>query len=224
MTRRHLLEQLVITEEQRKQVHEFTIGQRDNPHWQMFKKGRLSASNFGPVLNAKQVTQSLIKRVLGQYDLSGVHTVQWGIINESEGKKAFEQKAGVMVEESGLWLETSGILGASPDGLVGSNALLEVKCPLTQRDCTISEAVESGDFYIEKSDGRYNLNEEHNYRHQVQGQLHLTNRDICYFVVWTTKQSLILSIRRDPTWVKILPVFKNFYMKHIIPAFINDNL
>ena len=36
------------------------------------EKGRLTASNFGSVLNCKRVTQSLIKRVLGQYDLSRV--------------------------------------------------------------------------------------------------------------------------------------------------------
>uniref|UniRef100_A0A0E9W9S8 Uncharacterized protein n=1 Tax=Anguilla anguilla TaxID=7936 RepID=A0A0E9W9S8_ANGAN len=32
--------------------------------------------------------------------------------------KAFEQATGLKVEDSGLWLTRSGILGASPDGLV----------------------------------------------------------------------------------------------------------
>ena len=50
------------------------------------------------------------------------------------------------------------MLGASPDGLVGRNALLEVKCPFTQRDSSIEEAVSSDNFYIKKNaEGHYEL-------------------------------------------------------------------
>ena len=50
------------------------------------------------------------------------------------------------------------MLGASPDGLVGRNALVEVKCPFTQRDSTIEEAVSSDNFYIKKNaEGHYEL-------------------------------------------------------------------
>lgn len=45
------------------------------------------------------------------------------------------------VQSSGLWLTTSGILGASPDGFVDNNAIVEVKCPFTQRDMTVDKAV-----------------------------------------------------------------------------------
>ena len=117
------------------------------------------------------------------------------------------------------------MLGASPDGLVGRNALLEVKCPFTQRDCTIEEAVSSDKFYIKKnSEGHYELDKGHVYWHQVQGQLHLAEREICYFVVWTTKETLILQIKKDPAWVDNLRLLKDFYTKHIIPAFANDLL
>ena len=62
----------------------------------------------------------------------------------------FQQITNLCIEEYGLWLHLSGMLGASPDGLVGRNALLEVKCPFTQRDSTIEEAVSSANFYIKK--------------------------------------------------------------------------
>ena len=61
----------------------------------------------------------------------------------------FEQK-NLCVEESGLWLRLSGMLAASPDGLVGRNALLEVKYQFTQSDCTIAEAVLSDNLYNQK--------------------------------------------------------------------------
>ena len=76
-----------------------------------------------------------------------MQAINWGIINENEAKKVFQQKTHLCVEESGLWLQLSGMLGASLDGLIGKNALLEVKCPFTQRDSTIEEAVASGNFY-----------------------------------------------------------------------------
>ena len=58
----------------------------------MVRKGRLTASNFGCVLNAKRVTPSLLKRLLGDYNLSRVKAVQWGVTNEPEALKAFSLK------------------------------------------------------------------------------------------------------------------------------------
>ena len=221
----YLTEKLRMSEDQRIAVNKATLGQRDNPSWHMIQKGRLTVSNFGSVLNCKRVTPSLIKRVLGQYDLSRVQAINWGIINENEAKKMFQQKTKLCVEESGIWLELLGMLGASPDGLVGRDALVEVKCPFTQRDCTIEEAVSSDKFYIKKnSEGHYELDKGHVYWHQVQGQLHLAEREICYFVVWTTKETLVLQIKKDPAWVDNLRLLKDFYTKHIIPAFANDLL
>ena len=70
-----------------------------------------------------------------------VKRVYWGIINDNEGKKTFHQKTGLCIEECGFWLDLSGMLGASPDGLIGKDALLEIECPFTQKDSTIEEAV-----------------------------------------------------------------------------------
>ena len=94
----YLIEKLRISEDQRVAVNTATIGQRDNPSWQMKSKGRLTASNFGSVLKCKRVTVSLIKRILGQCDLSRVQAINWGIINENEAKKVFQQKTHLCVE------------------------------------------------------------------------------------------------------------------------------
>ena len=75
----HLLERATLDWETIQQVSHFTAGQRDNPSWQMIRKSRLTASNFGSIYNAKRVTPSLIKRLLGEYDLIWVKAVQWGI-------------------------------------------------------------------------------------------------------------------------------------------------
>ena len=214
---KYLLEKLKVSEEQIKMVHMLTIGQRDNPSWLMLRRGRLTASNFGAVLNAKRVTPSLLKRVLGEYSLSGVQAINWGINNEAEAVKAFVQATGLTVEDSGLWLDPSGILGASPDGLVGTNYLLEVKCPFTQRHSEMTEAVKSKDFYLEKNqNGSYSLKKTHVYWHQVQGQLYLTQRQICFFVVWTLKETLVLQINKDEQWEQNLDTLKTFFEEHML--------
>lgn len=121
------------------EIAKLTVGQRENPAWSMLRKGRLTASNFGPVLAAKRVSQSLLKRLMGEYDLSGVKAITWGVNNEKEAVNAFEMSNCLKVEPTGIWFEESGILGATPDGLVDQKGILEVKCPYTFRNSTIEE-------------------------------------------------------------------------------------
>ena len=156
-----------------------TKGQRENAAWQILREGTLTASNFGFILKAKRVTPSLIKRVLREYDLSGVQAINWGISNEQEAIKAFTTAAKMKVEETGIWLDPCGFIGASPDGLIGTNAVLEVKCPFTFRNSTIEEALKSDGFFLTESEyGNLELKKDHVYWHQVQGQIYSTNRDI----------------------------------------------
>ena len=172
-----------LSNEQILSVSNITIGQRSNPAWHLARKGRLTASNFGAVLAAKRVTPSLLKKLLGEYDLSGVKAIQWGVNNEAEAIKEFEKKTGLKVKETGIWLDESGILGASPDGLVEANAVLESKCPYTQRNMTIEEAINSPNFYLKKDeDGNIVLKKDHAYWHQAQGEMYFSKRDLCYFV------------------------------------------
>ena len=121
-----------ILEEDILKISRITVGQRDNPAWHLARRGRLTASNFGSVLKAKRVTPSLLKRLLGEYDLSRVKAVQWGVNNEEEATKAFSLKTGKTVKETGIWFHSSGILGASPDGIVDHETAFEAKCPYTE--------------------------------------------------------------------------------------------
>jgi len=219
-----LLEKLKIAPEKIEAVCKITKQQRDSGAWHMLRKGRLTASNFGPVLLAKRVTPSLVKRVLGEYDISRVQAVRWGIINENEGIKAFCAISKLSVQETGLWMHKSGVLGASPDGLVGNNAVIEVKCPYTQRNSTIEEAIECQNFCMEKMEEGYSLKKSHPYWHQVQGQIYITGRDLCYFVVWTTKETAILPVLKDPTWEPNILHLQDFYTLNIIPKLVDGGL
>ncbi|CAM4732372.1 unnamed protein product [Leuciscus chuanchicus] len=200
-----------------------TVGQKDNHLWHALRKGRLTASNFGSVLSAKRATPSLINRLCGNQDLSGVLAVQWGIVNEKEGIAAFEEGTGLKVRGSGLWLADSGILGATPDGLVGETGIIEVKCPYRWRDSTFEEAVKENSFYLHQEGGTYHLKRDHSYWHQVQGQLHITGKTTCHFIIWTPKQCMILPISRDDSWLPNLGILEAFYRAHMLPH-IEQNL
>ncbi|XP_035279574.1 uncharacterized protein LOC118230570 [Anguilla anguilla] len=217
-----VLHNLRVTQQQQEAVQSATVGQQNNPAWYALRRGRLTASNFGAVLLAEHVTPSLIKRVLEPCDLDGVESVDWGNENEQEGVKAFETAKGLKVQESGFWITESGVLGASPDGLVGTHALLEVKCPFRERELTIEEASLNKDFCLRKDGKTYQLRQDHRYWHQVQGQLHIAKRDICYFVVWTKKQSIIIPINKDAAWAKYLNSLEDIYKVQLLPKLLEQ--
>ena len=116
-----------------------------------------------------------------------------GINNEAEAIKAFTNLTGKTVQESGLWLDVSGILCASPDGIVDEDSVLEAKFPYTERNMTIEGAVKtSPNFWLKTDSGQYALKEEHVCWHQIQGEIHFSRRKFCYFGVWTSKDVVVL--------------------------------
>ena len=222
-----LVRQAKIKNEYILKISEITVGQRNNPTWHLTRRGRLTASSFGCVLKAKLVTQSILKRLLGEYNLSGVKAVQWGANNEQEALKAFTVLTGKTVQETGIWLDVSGILGASPDGIVDHEAVLEAKCPYTERNLAIEEAIAtSSTFCLQKAeDGNgYTLKKNHIYWDHVQGEMFFTQRKFCYFVVWTSKDVAVVKIEQDETWNANIPILKEFYFKHIFPKIVEGAL
>ena len=215
-----------IPSEEIVKISDITVGQRDNPAWHLARKGRLTASNFGCVLKEKRVTPSLLKRLLGEYDLSRVKAVQWGVNNEEEAIKAFTAKTGKTVKETGIWFHPSGILGASPDGIVDDETVLEAKCPYTERNLTIEEAVQSSvTFCLQKCESEqcYALKKDHVYWHQVQGEMYFSQRKF-YFVVWTTKDCAVVRIERDDNWAANILLLTQFYFSHIFPKIVEGEL
>ena len=114
-------------------VAELTSGQSSNPDWARLRRCRLTASRFGDILMKMLKNMSPTVKFLDLYthkNLNGVEAILWGRTNEKVAiKAAYTQTTGNSVQETGLWLHESGILGASPDGIVGDDTIIEVKCP-----------------------------------------------------------------------------------------------
>ncbi|KAL0970543.1 hypothetical protein UPYG_G00243550 [Umbra pygmaea] len=148
-----VLSSLAVNSRGQQQIERDTVGQAKNALWSAYRKKRITASNFGLVLAAvkrNSYPPSLFKTLLGQYNLKeGSKACDWGILHEPRAKQLYTEHTGDVIQERGLFLSDSGLLGGSPDGTVSCDCMIEVKCPWSARTKTILQAAESRDFFLE---------------------------------------------------------------------------
>lgn len=112
----------------------------------------------------------LCERLTGQQsgpDLSNKPAVQRGVELEPFACMAYEADKGLMVFETGLVMHpTIAGFGASPDGLVGDDGVLEIKCPNTATHIATMQS--------ERHDPQYEW--------QMLAQMACTGRDWADFV------------------------------------------
>jgi len=156
--------------------------------------------------------------VAGGKDLSGIKAVQWGIQCEDDAIKEFESQHD-SVSNCGLVLHSCGYIGASPDGFVGPDGLIEVKCPYKARQQSIDDLIKIDKTFCLKSDtdspNTYTLNQHHDYYHQVQGQLHICNKTICYFYVYSPLGSKMITVLKNMQWADNLDKLQLFYKENL---------
>ncbi|CAG9773568.1 unnamed protein product [Ceutorhynchus assimilis] len=211
-------------------IHEITmatVGQVSNERWYLARKYRLTASNFGLIISAckrNRYPESLFKTLFGSYNLDGIKSIQWGRHHEKDGLNYLKENYQLEVKPTGIWLTCSELLGASPDGLVGDDAIVEVKCPYSFRNDVLSEKLKSDKKYIiyYNENGEMCLNTEHNYYHQIQGNLSILKRQKCYLVVWTPKEAIVVMVEYDPAWEIHIGILENFYFTQYFPKLIKD--
>jgi len=120
--------------------------------------------------------------------------MQWGTETEPLARAAYEAKMNVLVDEVGF-IDHPSIVnsGASPDGLVGADGLIEIKCPntATHIDTLLSQTVPK------------------KYADQIFWQMACTGRDWCDFVSYDPRlpsdlQLFIKRIPRDDKYIQLL--------------------
>ena len=218
-----------MSPEDRGRIEELTRGQRTNSNWFLYRRGRITASNFGAVLAAEKrgsYPDSLHKTLVGSYCLEGVKAIQWGIDNENEAVTAYQQISPLeKIAECGFYINESGMLGASPDRLCGENGILEVKCPFKHRNNTIVEAIACDKkfyLYMSHSDQSILLKTDHTYYDQIQGQLYVTGRAFCMFVVYTIKECVAVKIDKDINWASNIQRLETFYKEKYLPKLLEE--
>lgn len=173
-----------------------------SPEWYAARLGKATASRFTDIMArtrsgyaasrknymAELVTERLTNQVPENFTSSAM---QWGIDNEPLARLEYELATGNEVEETGFWLHDTLDAGASPDGFVNHDGILEIKCPNT---ATHIDTLES-----KKVPRQYFA--------QVQGQLWITGRQWCDFVSFDPRlpqnaQMIIIRVDRDHEYIK----------------------
>lgn len=112
-----------------------------SPEWLAARAGKVTASRISDVMAAKTTAayknyqaQIVAEILTGQPQESGFTNaaMQWGTDKEPLARAEYEMFCAWDVEEVGLVLHPTIERGASsPDGLVSSDGLVEIKCPNT---------------------------------------------------------------------------------------------
>lgn len=179
--------------------------EQGSPEWFAQRLGKVTASRVADVI-AKTKTgystsrdnymaQLVCERMTGTIAESFTNTaMQWGTETEPLARAAYEAHADVLVDEVAMITHpTIEASGASPDGYVGSEGLLEIKCPNTATaiDTLLSQQVPS------------------KYNPQIQWQLACTGRQWCDFVSFdprlpTELQLFVKRVPRDAAYIAML--------------------
>lgn len=166
--------------------------------WLAMRSGLVTASRMADVMAklkskngmAADRRRYLMEVVVGR--LTGLNpetyvspAMQWGLDNEDLAKGAYEISTSSIIEPGGFAIHDKiKWFGASPDGLIGDDGLVEVKCP-------------NSDTHI-----GYILSGEipDDYKPQMWAEMACTNRSWCDFVSFDPRmpKNLRLFIRRFP--------------------------
>jgi putative phage-type endonuclease len=113
------------------------------PEWHQLRLGRVTASRVADVIaktktgyaatRANYAAQLITERLTGMPTKGFTNdAMQWGTETEPQARSAYEfNRAETVVEVAFVPHPTIGDSGASPDGLVGDDGLVEIKCPNT---------------------------------------------------------------------------------------------
>jgi putative phage-type endonuclease len=167
-----------------------------SPEWFAQRIGKATASRIADIVaktksgystsRANYMAQLVVERMTNQVAESFTNAaMEWGIENEGFARAAYESKTGVLVDEVGaIDHPTIAMSAASPDGLVGDDGCLEIKCPNT---ATHIDTVLGGE--IAKK-----------YYDQMQWQMTCTGRSWCDFVSYDPRmpEGLQLFVKRVP--------------------------
>ena len=154
------------------------------------QKIRLTASYFGRVFRRikSRYPKSLLDSLLSDKVLNTLST-RWGKENETRAVDENEQLTSLRTEKCGLYINPRCCwLGASPYRIVSdekenSPGLVEIKCPYSARNMTIIRVCRA-EVIMCNTEGRKAASEENT---QVSGQIGITGRLWCDFVLLTTK-------------------------------------
>jgi putative phage-type endonuclease len=153
--------------------------QQQTPEWLHMRCGIVTASRMSDVMATRKDKKEAAprynyKKELVYENITGLTwdtyvspAMDWGTENEPLARAAYEHEHDVEIGDGGFFLHDEiSKFGASPDGLLGDDGLIEIKCPTSG---THLETLLSGEI-------------PEDYIWQMTAELDCTNRQWCDYV------------------------------------------
>lgn len=178
------------------------------PEWRSARRGRITASAVGgilghaPTASRADILRRMVRDAHGaEAEFSGNIATDYGTINEDGALIDYRMETGNDVELVGL-IEKDEWAGCSPDGLIGDNGGLEIKCPFGKRKDAVPQF---------KS-----LADQPHYYDQVQFSLWVTGREWWHFFQCAPGGSMLEYVEPDQAWLdENLPRLRQFHAEYL---------
>lgn len=186
---------------------------QQSPEWFCKRAGKPSASKFDTLLTGKKLEpanndtmrtymKSLIAELVMQRPVERIGSTYWierGTELEPAARKEYEFLKGVSVQPSGFWMNEREQYGASPDGLVGEDGLVEFKTGTPET--IIGYALEPS-----------SLPQKH--YAQLQGQLLCTGRDWVDIMAYDPEiKPVVQRVHRDYEYILALIIALDAFLE-----------
>lgn len=176
--------------------------EQGTPEWHQLRAGKVTASRVADILAQTRTGPSAsrqnylielaLQRSTGTIEPSYTNAaMEWGTQTEPQARVAYEVETGNFVDQVAfIDHPTIANFGCSPDGLIGNDGLIEIKCPNSATHWEYFKAKKPPQKYVT----------------QIQTQLCVTGRKWCDFVSFDPRmpsrsQLLIVRVDRDEAFI-----------------------
>lgn len=176
--------------------------EQGTPEWHQLRLGKVTASRVADILAQTRTGPSAsrqnylielaLQRSTGTIEPSYTNAaMEWGTQTEPQARVAYEVETGNFVDQVAfIDHPTIANFGCSPDGLIGDDGLIEIKCPNSATHWEYFKAKKPPQKYVT----------------QIQTQLCVTGRKWCDFVSFDPRmpsrsQLLIVRVDRDEAFI-----------------------
>jgi putative phage-type endonuclease len=176
--------------------------EQGTPEWFKARAGKVTASRIADLVartksgysssRANYCAQLVVEILTGEVAESFTNAaMQWGVDTEPKARNAYSARTGDLVDQVGFFVHPRiAQSGASPDGCIGDEGLVEVKCPNTATHIeTLLDKAPANKYLL-----------------QMQWQMACTNRAWCDFVSYDPRmpEKLRLFVLRIPRDEKLI--------------------
>ena len=176
--------------------------------WFEARKGRITASSVGAILglsphmNRDGVMRRMVREYHGaEQEFTGNVATEYGTYHETGAMAEFTMETGMYPEAVGF-IPFEDWAGCSPDGLIGDECGLEIKCPFGKRK--------------DEAPAFLSLAEQPHYEAQVQFSMAVTGRKRWLFYQWAPSGTKLEVIEASAEWqAENMPKLRQFYAEYL---------